>query len=422
MPKRKWMRTSFYLTVPALLLCGCGTDATQSVTPPPTEGPLAIVLDFCPKNVPTFFAYKNDDEVWTRVLPDANGSFSFTAAPKVAIAYVFAGNQEIETFYTSAQDLKAVSGSTCQGQGGKTLNGSWANLGTGAFGVATAGSSRVAGTGPFILSSVPDGTLDLVALNYRDGIAPSEAIVRRDLIPADGSTIPVFDFASAEAVPLASNLLTVSGLLSGDFNYLFITIRTANGTTQDWEHGIAYSGATRTFRSIPSALLREGDLHTLSFRAAGDNFASARAEMLYYRQPADKSVVLGPKLNPATFTTMASTPYLRIRGDLPSQAEYASAVRFHFSQLSSTGGERDWTVTGTARYFGGTAPSTWELEIPDLSAVAGFPASAGFEASQSSTAYGEARNDLLGLLIGRPPHDGDFVKYAASPPTNIPAQ
>jgi hypothetical protein len=371
-------------------------------------------------SVPTFFAYRNDGEAWTRLSPDANGSFAFTAAPKVAIAFVL-GNQ-VETFYTSAQDLEAVSGLTCQVQGGKTLSGSWANLGAGAFAVVTAGSSRVAGSGPFILTSVPDGTLDLVAINYRDGIGPSEAIIRRDLVPANGSSLPVFDFSSAEAVPLASNLLTVSGLLSGDFNNLFITIRTANGTIQDWEHGIAYAGATRTFRSVPSALLREDDLHTLSFNARGENFTSYRAEILYYRQPSDKDVVLGPKLNPATFTTLATTPYLRIRGTLPSQPQYGSAVRFYFSQLTSTGGERDWNVTGTARYFGGSAPSTWELEIPDLSAVTGFPTSAGFEASQTTTAQGEARSDLLGLWIGRPPRDGEFVKYAGSPPTSIPGR
>jgi len=410
------------LSVPALLLCGCGTDATQPGPPSPPEGPLPIVLDFCPLSVPTFFAYRNDGEAWTRLSPDANGSFAFTAAPKVAIAFVLAGNQQIETFYTSAQDLEAVSGLTCQGQGGKTLSGSWANLGAGAFAVVTAGSSRVAGSGPFILASVPDGTLDLMAINYRDGISPSEAIIRRDLVPADGSSLPVFDFSSAEAVPLASNLLTVSGLLFGDFNNLFITIRTANGTTQNWEHGIAYAGATRTFRSVPSALLREGDLHTLSFNARGDSFTSYREEILYYRQPADKGIVLGSKLNPATFTTLATTPYLRIRGTLPSQPEYGTAVRFYFSQLGSSGGERDWNVTGTARYFGGSAPSTWELEIPDLSAVTGFPAAAGFEASQTTTASGEARSNLLGLLIGRPPRDGEFVKYAGSPPTDIPGR
>jgi hypothetical protein len=415
-------RVLLSLSVPALLLCGCGTDATQPSPPSPPEGTLPIVLDFCSRSVPTFFAYRNDGEAWTRLSPDANGSFAFTAAQKVAIAFVFAGNQQIETYYTSAQDLIAVSGLTCQGQGGKTLNGSWANLGANAFGVVTAGSSRVSGTGPFILSFVPDGALDLVAINYGDGINPTDAIVRRDLVPPDGSTLPALDFSSAEAVPLASNLLTVSGLLFGDFNNLFITFRTANGTTQNWQHGIAYAGATRTFRSVPSALLRQDDLHTLSFTARGENFTSYRAEILYYRQPADEGIVLGSRLNSATFTTVATDPYLRIRGTLPSQPEYGSAVRFYFSQLGSAGGERDWNVTGTARYFGGSAPSTWELEIPDLSAVAGFPVAAGFEASETTTASGEARSDLLGLLIGRPPRDGEFVKYAGSPPTDIPGR
>ena len=291
------------VTTPILLLCACGGDGAQSVTPPPTDGPLAVVLDFCPLSVPTFFAYRNDGEAWTRLLPDANGSFSFTAATKVAITFVRPGNQEIETFYTSAQDLKSVSGLTCQGQGEKTVNGSFSNLGAGAYAVVTAGTSRAAGATTFSLASVPNGAVDLLAIKYGDGISPTDAIIRRDLVPANGSTLPAFDFASAETVPLASNLLTVTGLLAGDFNYLFIGILTANGTFQNWEHGIAYSGPTRTFRSIPSALLKEADLHTLTFSARGDNFASHRGATLYFRQPADKGIVLGPKLNPATFTT-----------------------------------------------------------------------------------------------------------------------
>ncbi|MGH7604059.1 MAG: hypothetical protein ACRENK_08695 [Gemmatimonadaceae bacterium] len=409
------------LGLPTLLLCGCGTDATQPGKRDPYEGYRTVALDFCSTSVPTFFAYRNDGQSWTTLSPDANGSFVFTAAPKVAIAFV--RGTHAETFYTSAQNLQDVSGLTCQEvQGEKTLSGSVSNLGAGAYAVVTAGSSRAAGPGLFTLTSVPDGDLDLVAINRTDIGSPTDAIIRRNVLLPDGSSAPVFDFSSPEAVPLASNLLTVSGLLPRDFNNLFIAIRTANGTYQDWDHGIAYTGDTRTFRSIPSALLRDGDLHTLSFTARGDNFTSFRAEILSYHQPSDKSIVLGPKLNAATFTTLATTPYLMVRGTLPSQPEYGSAVRFLFDQATSAGGEHYWSVTGTARYFGGSAPSTWELEIPDLSAVAGFPASAGFETSQSTQANGEAWSSLLGLWIGRPPRDGEVVSYAGSPGTTIPAQ
>lgn len=99
--------------LPALLACGGGTDGTQPVTPVPPAGRLAIVLNFClqdniyagERGVPTFFAYRNDGEVWTPLSPDANGSFAFTAAPKVAITFV-QGNQT-QTYYTSAQAVLA---------------------------------------------------------------------------------------------------------------------------------------------------------------------------------------------------------------------------------------------------------------------------------------------------------------------------
>lgn len=59
--------------LPALLACGGGTDGTQPVTPVPPAGRLAIVVNFClqdniyagERGVPTFFAYRNDGEVWT---------------------------------------------------------------------------------------------------------------------------------------------------------------------------------------------------------------------------------------------------------------------------------------------------------------------------------------------------------------------
>ena len=45
-------------------------------------------------------------------------------------------------------------------------------------------------------------------------------------------------------------MVTVSGLLPGDYNNLFMTLRTANGTSEFWQHGTAYTGATRAFSSI----------------------------------------------------------------------------------------------------------------------------------------------------------------------------
>ncbi len=415
--------TRFSPAVLALMVYGCGTDATQPGKPNPKPTLTAIVIDFCSNSVPAFFAYRNDGEAWIRATPDANGSFTFMATDKVSITFA-SGNQS-ETYYTTTQDLQSVSGVACRNSGAKTISGAFANLGAEGSAVVAAGRSRTAASGPFTLAAVPDGTTDLVAMNYRGEFVPTKAIIRRDLQPASGSSIPVFDFLSPEAATLVTNTLTVSGLASSfEFNNLFIAFTSANGTFQNWEHGIAYTGATRAFRSVPSSLLLDGDLHTLSFTARADNFTSHRSAILHYRQPSDKSIALGPKLNPAAFTVLTSAPYLRVRGSLQSQPEYANAVKYYFSQLASseTGGQRDWTITGTARYFGGSAPATWEMEIPDLSPVAGFPALAGFEASQQTTAMAEGLSDVVGLRIGRAPRDGDFVRYAASPATTIPSQ
>ena len=378
-------------------------------------------MDFCEGSVPTFFAYRNDGGAWTTVTADANGSFSFTADPKVVITFV--RNGEAETFYTSAQDLVAISGVPCVAAGTKTLSGSFQNIAAGGYGLVTAGASRAVG-GNFTLTKVPNGPVDLLAVNVEGSTPPSEAIVRRNQNLASGSTIPAFDFAAPEAVAMPSNQVTANGLVmaGGDLNYLFINMTSANGTTTGWDHGTGFTATTRTFRSFPSSLLTTGDVHELHFLARADMLKTSRQHRLFYRDASDKTVELGPKASSATFTSVATTPNRRVRGTMPSQPEYGRAARFQFVQTTANGGERYWYVTGTARYFGGTAPSTWELEMPDMSAVTGFPASAGFQANQTTFASATVFSELYGLWIGPRPSAGASVKAASPAGTTIPAQ
>jgi hypothetical protein len=421
----EWVRRSAKLIigVAAVACSGDGSSGPGTIDPPTSS----IVLDFCLQSVPVFFAYKNGNDAWTRVLPDANGSFTFMAAPKVGITFI--RGREVQTYYTTSEELKEVSGLECHTDGTKMLSGSLANLGPAtpagdpAYAIIAAGTSRANGSGAFTLASVPDGRFDLVGVTYAyasQAIAPTKAIIRRDLLLSSGSTLPVLDFASNEAAPIATHRLTVTGGLSSDFNYIFVDFTTASGTGQNWQDALAERGPL-TFHAIPASLLVNGDLHELAFHASTVDFLSDRGAILYFREPSDKSVALGPALNQPTFLKTATTPYVRIRGTLASQAEYGSAVRFHYFEAlgGEIGGEREWHVTGTAGYFGGT-PATWELEMPDLSAVPGFSSFYSSEASDFVIPEAEALSSLVGLFIGRAPRDGDVVKHAGIQLAKIP--
>jgi hypothetical protein len=339
----------------------------------------------------------------------------------------------METYYTTAQELQIANGRGCNAGGSKTLNGSFAGLGpanssgTLPLGVINAGGVRASSEGAFTLEGVKDGPIDLFALSFAAGYSdayfpPLKTIIRRNQLLSSGATIPVLDFSTPEAVPVASNQLTVIGGLSSDVNTTYTNVTSATGSTMFWRENSDYSGPTVTIHGIPASLVADGDLHQLTFVGRSNGFNSDRSAYLYYKQPSDKTITLGANLNQPTFSTVATSPYLQIRGMLPGQADYGGAVRFYYYQDKPNGDTRSWQVVGTVGYFGGTTPATWQVDMPDLSALPGFDASDGFEADQSTVADVEAMSDLLPLFFGRLPHDGDFVKLASLAPPTIPAK
>jgi hypothetical protein len=300
------------------------------------------------------------------------------------------------------------------------LNGSVANVPLGSGGAISMGGSFafVSGSSTFQLMEVPDGAVDLVAnreiFGTTGGATPDRVIVRRALNLAAGGTIPVLDFGASEALAPATNTATVGGLQSGESNSLIVFF-TTNTQTSQTSHFLSFtSGFTsgsQTIYGIPSTLTAAGDVHDLSLFAGTSDFTAGRNTVMFYRNPGDKTITLGPTLNAPTFTTVASTPYVRQRGQLASQSDYNSVVFFSWSQSSETTG-RHWSVAATSGFFGGT-PATWDLQIPDLSGVTGFPTtSAGLQTGQSTDAFAEAGNIRPELLAGGAPQDGDSFKFA----------
>src|SRR5207248_1273324 len=177
------------------------------------------------------------------------------------------------------------------------------------------------------------GSLDLVATRWASSFAPEpdRVIVRRAIKLANGATIPTLDFAQAEARALTSATVTLdnAGL---DFVQTETDLITANGTSHVLGTNSLSTSNSTTYLSLPAALVASTDLHALN--AFASSTAGTRSVTQYYKTPASRTLTFGPMVNTATLTTVATTPYLRVRSDVVSQAEYSNAVAVTLSQSS----------------------------------------------------------------------------------------
>lgn len=236
--------------------------------------------------------------------------------------------------------------------------------------------------------------------------APNRVIVRRGVNLTSGATIPALDFAANEALsPTASNA-SISGFSSNDNTTVSVDFSTATTAFHPLYFRSGVTSSTQTIYGIPSTLTQTGDLHILTVRALSGTGNSYRVQEQYYRNPADKLVALGAALTAPAITTVSSTPYVRLGTSLPSQADYPS-----FANVTHAQQGRTISVTATAAYVG-TTPTTWVLDIPELSTVGGFSISSfALQSGPSTTSYAEAYSGTLATFFGALA-DGGSLKFA----------
>ena len=117
-------------------------------------------------------------------------------------------------------------------------------------------------------------------------------------------------------------------------------------------------------------MLHAGDFHAVSIGAvpASSNGTSFRFIERLQRSPSEQTTTLGPQLGTGTkITTLAATPYLRLRAQIPA-GTYTDGANAEFAQNANT-----VSVFATAAYLG-AVPTTWTLDVPDFS-------SAGYDAA-----------------------------------------
>jgi hypothetical protein len=341
--------TAIVLLTAAIAACGDATGPTRRVT-----------LSFCSGTI--WAGVQNAGRDWVTVA-DRPSDATIDVSQRLVVATITGGSSGQLAFYYLTRD-QARETFVCPATGGtKQLSGSVAGtnglteIAMGKSAVYTAGSA-------FSLRDLPDGPLDLVAVNARG------TIVRRRVNYPDGATIPVLDFSSAEAFARQSHTLAVEPPSLGAARWE--TWITTNGGTRSLLTSISCC-APGTISTLPASQSESGDLYHLA--VARSSGSDTRLVDRFYDAPSDQTVVFGPPASRATITTVVGPGQLW-RAEVPSQAGYASQIEIVVQAPqppSLLPGGPSVAIKASAEYFG-EASATWTFTIPDLSTVAGFPA------------------------------------------------
>lgn len=365
-------RRSMCVVLP-LAAAACSDDLTG----PERE----ITLNFCAEWV----AYQNEGEAWTS-LSRTSGPVSFVATERVGIATVSLigpqGTPSLEIRYLTAEQAESTftCGAATIAPTTRELRGSVAGVGpdTAAFiSTGLGGAIADAAFPSFFVQALRNDPFDLVAVRrvLVSSTPPSgrsdRIIIRRDENQPDGSTMPVLDFSSSdEAFAPEPNTLTVTGLAAGATMSVSTSIVTGGGAGVPLSFAIDQGNPTVTILSIPESRLVDGDLHETRVESG------TRSLVLFHREPADRTIALGPLANTPVFARGGVGESLRI--EVASQPEYGSRISVSLVTSVPATQVNAISVTATKEFFGRT-PATWVLPVPDFRGVPGFSPTWGFQ-------------------------------------------
>ncbi len=368
-----------------------GNGVTQQVVTFPVQVPVsanggAIAFNYAScdaSRIPVWFGVQNGTGGWTRVTP-SNNTFSFTIGATGAYAVMTRSGADTVTsvLYASAAEIGEIAAATPCGTdpptGTKRIFGAFANAGSAAsnvFPTVMIGGSQFTktndSTASFTLTEVPSGPRDLIAARIQSAANVSRMILRRNTNYSNNQNIGLVDFGSAESFNPPLAVLTPLNL-GGDQISVEASLLTANGLSAPYFSSNFLGAAGNTaYAAVPDTLLRQGDFHQVSILASPGGGTAFRFVNLLTHSPntsAPTQLSFGPRVSGAAVTPLATTPYLRLRGQIASQSSYGAGASADFVE-----GGRTVTISMTTGYLG-SAPATWTLDVPDLSAAGYDPA------------------------------------------------
>jgi len=375
MSTRSWV----LLLIAAVSAC---SDGTLPSTPPPPPPPTPVAVAYCDGLEPMWVAFQDGDGAWTQALPTPSGSnttfrseFSAGRGAIATLSRVGDNMTVLSVLYGTPAELLTAGDTNprdCGPAPAKTLLGTVAQLDTNetAFVSASFNSRvRVSVDRTFELKGLASGPRDLLATRTTrtDGSdVITRLLLRRGVDVPDSTTLPVLDFASAEAFAPAVANVSLDGLGAES---------AASGTrllTERDELTVSLmigptTAVTRPYVALPESQLLAGDLQILSASVSAATTGSARSATLYFRTPTGRTLTLGAPLIPPVFSTVASAPALRLRAHFVPQSEYDRSAVVVYQQGTTT----FVAISMTAAYAALTETG-YDLVVPDLAGAVGF--------------------------------------------------
>jgi hypothetical protein len=368
-----------------------GVSGTLDVTTPlsivvtaGTGGSGSVRLDYsacATASKPLWVAFQDGSGAWTHVTGTGDVYTFNIASTKGGLAVVTPSGATFGTVVTfmSQAEFVANTGGCGTTPVTKVVNGSVAGLNTGdAAKMSLGGSSTTVATNTtFILSTVLNGTFDLVGYR-RNTVTPGvgdRGLLRRDQNIAAAGTLAVADFGGAESFAAATANVTAVGGGAGDQIFQSMSYLTGSACTSSPLYTVTGSTAT-TFAmfGIPSAQQRATDYHSLTLSDVTAGVVASRSVTVNFHAMADRTVTFGALLSPTVTNVTGALTFKRLQAALTLSTDYTIGL---FSYSDTPG--NTITVIQSAGFLGGNTAVT--LVFPDLSAAAGlvttwFPASA----------------------------------------------
>jgi hypothetical protein len=399
-----------------VLALAASLAACQGTNEPQIGPTTSVTINTCSAGALGWFAYQNTGGAWTKITPTVTGQLIFEATEKVslAVAIDFFGSSLTQVINATSAELNQNADAGCDliAIGGATMSGTVVGLtGDQAARISAAASETGADAldPSWTLEDLPTTKVDVVATRYPTLFtSPSDRVLVRRGVTPTGASIAALDFNSSEAAAPQSATVTFTGSGANGSIEAASMLLTETGTLHTLGSLFSASGSTSfNYLSLPASLRIATDMHQLlglSLTAQGFKQVSR-----FYKTPSDVTLGFGPMVSMPAFTSLGTSPYLRVRADVASQAEYPGLVQVDYSQPVNDETVKLFSIVTTAGFYGST-PTTWDLSIPDLSS-AGYNSAWGL---QSGTYYWSvtASSGNFASVVGATPAEGTTIVSA----------
>jgi hypothetical protein len=364
------------LMVPAALLASaCDGGGTDPIVP---EHNFTFKQCSGSSGVPFWFAVKDGDGPWTRVV-GTSGTFQFTInSERAAVAY-YSANDGLSVVYATKPELDAHL-PECGAGAARQVTVNVLNFTTSDGVFLTMGEEVQLvqpGTGTSAQVNFPALTIDktdLVATRLRQsGSAsileqiPDNVVFRRGIT---GATAPAIDYAGPDAGAPLVRLASIVGRAGDELISLesSVALSSTLGRLGLYQAVAGSGGTSLPFYGVAASRLQTGETNLLDVfasRSISNEFGAgveARGLAVAFSDPSDRTVTLGPVIGAVNLTLGA-----RPSASYTIQAGYDNLFyALYFQQTAN----RTIQVMKTKAYHGTASQVT--LDVPDLTGLEGF--------------------------------------------------